>query len=358
MNKIKILYTIPNFDTAGSGKVLYDLAKGLDTNLFEVHIACHHKQGSFYKEIEKLGLKIHILPTVQPLRPYTTFISRITPFKKFVKINKFDIVHSWHWSSDWSEVVAVRFGGAKYVYTKKAMSWGNVHWKIKIFLSHFIITLNPEMRDFFSYKKYQQLIPLGLDMNVYSPDLFEIKESTGIFKIITVANLVAVKGIEVLIEAIKLLNKSEIRLEIIGDDTTEYSNQLKRMVSDYSMEKQIIFRGMQSDVRPYLVQSDLYVIPSYKEGMPMALVEAMAMSIPVLGSNISGINYVLCDFPDLLFEAGNSEQLSQAIQLWMTIPEAERKAKGAILRKYCQEHYALEQCIRAHEELYQQLYKK
>lgn len=45
--KIKILYTTPNFDTAGSGKVLYDLAKGLDTAKFEVDIACKNNRGSF-----------------------------------------------------------------------------------------------------------------------------------------------------------------------------------------------------------------------------------------------------------------------------------------------------------------------
>ncbi|WP_348799484.1 hypothetical protein [Flavobacterium adhaerens] len=39
MKKLKILYTIPNFDTAGSGKVLYDLAQNLDKDKFEVHIA-------------------------------------------------------------------------------------------------------------------------------------------------------------------------------------------------------------------------------------------------------------------------------------------------------------------------------
>ena len=46
MNKIKVLFTIPNFDTAGSGKVLYDLATNLNPLHFEVEIACNHDRGA------------------------------------------------------------------------------------------------------------------------------------------------------------------------------------------------------------------------------------------------------------------------------------------------------------------------
>lgn len=358
MKLIKILYTIPNFDTAGSGKVLYDLANGLDKNEFEVHIACHHSNGSFFKEVKKLGLPIHLIPTTQPLRPYFTLFKRVSPFTLFIKKNRFDIVHSWHWSSDWSEVLAIRRAGAKYVFTKKAMSWGNVHWKIKSFLAHFIITLNPEMQVNFTYKKSQQLIPLGVDMEVYKHELFKKKEVTGTFKVVTVANLVAVKGIEVLIQAIKKVKNRSVELEIIGDDTTDYAHTLKKLVEELDLTDAIKFIGKQTDVRSFLVAADLYVIPSYKEGMPMALVEAMAMGIPVLGSNIPGINYVLRDFPHLLFEAGNVAQLSAAIQHWMKTSSAEREEQGAALQAYCQEHYSIEQSIRVHEELYQKLMKR
>ena len=79
------------------------------------------------------------------------------------------------------------------------------------------------------------------------------------------------------------------------------------------------------------------------------------MGIPVLGSNISGINYVLRDFPELLFEAGNVDQLSEAIQNWMNVPADDRKTQGAALRTYCQQHYSLEKSIKSHEELYLKL---
>src|SRR5690606_27562604 len=143
--KIKILYTIPNFDTAGSGKVVYDLVKGLDKNKFEVEVACSSNRGSFFNEINNLGIPIHIVNTTTNYRPYSSLIFRIKKIRSFFRKNEFDIIHSWHWSSDWTEALAARWAGAKWIYTKKAMSWGNRHWKIRSFLAHFIITINDEM---------------------------------------------------------------------------------------------------------------------------------------------------------------------------------------------------------------------
>ena len=352
--RIKILYTIPNFDTAGSGKVLYDLAKGLNKENFEVIIACSNNKGLFFKEVEKLGLPIFIRSITKPLKPYYTLLFRLKENIKFIRTNKIDIVHSWHWSSDWTEVLTARLGGAKFVYTKKAMTWGNIHWEIKSYLSSFIITINEEMKNYFPNKKTQKLIPLGLDLNYYNPELFPKKEDETIFKIITVANLVPVKGIEVLIKAMGLLNNN-IYLEILGDDRAAYASELKKMVLDLNLQNQITFLGKHNDVRPFLVNADLYVIPSLKEGMPMALVEAMSMAIPVVGSNISGINYVLAAFPELLFEPNNEKQLAERIVAIYNKSEVDKQQLGTNLRNYCVAHFSYEKFIAAHEELYTKL---
>ncbi|HNU60151.1 MAG TPA: glycosyltransferase, partial [Aquaticitalea sp.] len=199
MKKIKILYTIPNFDTAGSGKVVYDLVKGLDPSRFEVHIACFHDRGAFFKEVEALGRPIHIVKTITNYYPYVTLFSRIWSISRFFRRQKFDLVHSWQWSNDWTEAVAAKLSGSRWIYTKKAMGYGSRHWRIKSYLADFIITINDEMRQYFPNKKAQGLIPLGLDTDFYSPIHFQHIPSDG-FRVITVANLVPVKGIEILIK--------------------------------------------------------------------------------------------------------------------------------------------------------------
>jgi glycosyltransferase involved in cell wall biosynthesis len=357
-SKIRILFTISNFDTAGSGKVLYDLAKGLDKTKFHVEIVCGNNKGSFFKVVEALGYPIHILETKTTYRPYYSLLFRVQPIVKFYKKNNFDIIHSWQWSNDWSEALAARLAGKKWIYTKKAMGF-NKHWKIKSYLAHFIVTINDEMRAYFPNKKEQALIPLGIDTKFYSPN--QVTEqlepsSSNTFQIITVANLVPVKGIQILIEALKKLNNLYIQLSILGNYDNEYGDAMVALRDRLGMQKQVRFLGKQLDVRPYIAAADLYVIPTLdegrKEGMPMALVEAMSMGIPVLGSDITGIKYVLKDFKELLFPAGNIDALALKIAELQTMDEEMRLTLGHKLRAYCELHFSMTAFISAHEALY------
>jgi glycosyltransferase involved in cell wall biosynthesis len=355
--KIKVLLTIPNFDTAGSSKVLYDLAAGLDRDLFEVEIACKHNKGQFFIEVEKLGLPIHVVDFTIPYRPYFTLPLRIRKLVSFFKKHQYDLVHSWHWSSDWTEALAARLAFTPWVYTKKAMSWGNLHWKIRSKLASHIITINNEMKTFFPDKKNQSLIPLGLDLEYFKAIKVGVKDSSK-FKVVSIANLVPVKGIEVLIRAVHSLANTNIELLVVGDDRDPYADYLKSLVADISASN-IKFVGKHSDVRPFLSAADLYVIPTLdsgrKEGMPMALVEAMSMGVPVLGSNITGINYVLKDFPEFLFMAGNETELAKKIKAMMSRTERERIEIGTNLRLYCESNFSLEKFINAHTNLYNSL---
>ena len=355
--RIKILYTIPNFDTAGSGKVVYDLVKGLDKTKFEVEIACMHNKGDFFKTVEALGYTIHIFDTKTHYKPYYSLLFRILPITRFYKDNNYDIIHSWQWSNDWTEVLAARLSGVKWLYTKKAMGF-NKHWKIKSYLANFIITINDEMKSYFPNKKSQKLIPLGIDTSYYSPETFE-KKTSDYFEIITVANLVPVKGIEILIRAVEHLNDNSIRLTVLGDNTNTYGRNMQNLCEELNITDQVKFLGKKSDIRPYVANSDIYVIPTLdqgrKEGMPMALVEAMSMAIPVLGSNITGIKYVLKDFENLLFEAGDYKALALKISHVQHMDTKAQHRLGQELRRYCEQHFSMSKFIDSHEHLYTNL---
>jgi len=359
--KIRILFTISNFNTAGSGKVIYDLVQGLDKDIFEVEIACQSKSGAFFKTIEALGVPIHIVATKTSYKPYYNLLFRIFSVSKFLKRQKYDIIHSWQWSSDWTEVLAAKLSGIKWMYTKKAMGFESRHWRIKSYLSDFIVTINNDMQKYFPNKKAQALIPLGIDTEYYSSEHFK-KESgspDSRFRIITVANLVPVKGIEVLIQALFEIQDKRFELTILGDHNNAYGKEMIALVKKLGMDDQVQFAGKQLDVRPYIVNSNLYVIPTVGkgEGMPMALVEAMCMEIPVLGSNISGVNFVLKEFPNLLFEAGNIEALANKIKYISDLNEASKVALGKSLRTYCETHFFMNKFIKTHQELYKRIVK-
>ncbi|HUH27119.1 glycosyltransferase, partial [Gelidibacter sp.] len=274
--KIRILFTISNFNTAGSGKVVYDLVQGLDKTKFDVEIACGGADGAFFKVVESLGFPIHVFETKTPYKPYYNLLSRIWRISKFYKQHHYDIIHSWQWSNDWTEALAARLVGVKWLYTKKAMGFNNRHWRIKSYLAHFIVTINDEMRAYFPNKKAQALIPLGIDTDYYNADAVTepIEVDTSKLHIITVANLVPVKGIQVLIEAVHRLHDQNIKLSILGDYDNDYGHAMVALSARLGMQMQIHFLGKQLDVRPYLAVANLYVIPTLdegrKEGMPMA----------------------------------------------------------------------------------------
>jgi len=104
--------------------VVYDLVKNLDRSVFEPEICCFHTRGSYFKEIEKLDVKIHLFRFAIAYRPFFTFPFSLLKTVRFFRTHRFDLIHSWHWSSDFSEPLAAKLAGVPYVYTKKAMGWG------------------------------------------------------------------------------------------------------------------------------------------------------------------------------------------------------------------------------------------
>jgi hypothetical protein len=123
MSKLKILYTIPNFNTAGSGKVVLDLIRGLK-NEFEVHVACMSDAGKMFETVKDEAHQVHILDCWVKGKPYTSLFQRISPIRRFFREHQFDLIHSWHYLDDWTEGLASRLNGIPYVFTKKSMSWG------------------------------------------------------------------------------------------------------------------------------------------------------------------------------------------------------------------------------------------
>jgi glycosyltransferase involved in cell wall biosynthesis len=366
MKKLKILYTIPNFDTAGSGKVVYDLVKGLDKERFAPEILVKHTRGAFFKEVEELGVPIHVFDYETQYKPFWSFPLRLLKVIRFFKKHDWDIVHSWHWSSDFSEPLAVRLAGKKFVYTKKAMGWGNKAWKWRSQLSHQVIAINQDMISEF-FKDLPNVkatyLPLGLDSEVYAPQPYhqETANKYGVtkenFVVISVVNMVEVKGIEILIEAVVQSEIPNIKLLLVGNDQNNYVEQLKhKYLEDHS---NIIFTGKQLEVRHHLSMADVFVIPTKnegkREGMPMAPVEAMSMGVPVIGSKVSGITDILEGFEDWTFEASNVNELSDLLHQAYKLPNSELKEIGLQMREKVKNQYTFEAFIMSREQVYESL---
>lgn len=340
------------------------MVTGLDKNKFEVTIACGNNKGAFFALVEALGVKIHIIETTTSYRPLLTLPLRLLKIISFFRKNKFDIVHSWHWSSDWTEALAARLSGTKWMYTKKAMSWGSPrNWRLRSMLASCITTINPDMKEmYFKGMSNIKLLPLGLDTSYYkyqakTYSFGNLSYSQDDFVIISVVNLIRAKGLEILVDALKYLHDPQIKILIVGDYSSDYGQSIYNKVQQGLFAHRIQFTGKVLDVRDYLALSDMFVTPTNVnwEGMPMAPVEAMSSGRIVVGTNTSGINYILADFPFLLVPPNEAKVMAEKIlEIRNMDVDAKIKLETQIRNKVITD-FSLEKFTTSYGELYQSI---
>src|SRR5690554_2072772 len=181
MSKIKILYAIPNFKTAGSQYVLLSLFRNIDRDIFEPYIC-----------IEKFPETVpaDVLENQLILFEWSGKKARdVMRFRAVLRANKIDVLHSWDYKSNYLEALACRMAGVKYLYTKKNNAWSK-RWKLKSLLSNHIAYDNPEMKARFfasrEFKKKISFIPHGVDVDVFK-SLEKIRSKT--FNIACIGNI-------------------------------------------------------------------------------------------------------------------------------------------------------------------------
>lgn len=366
MDKIKILYTIPNFDTAGSGKALLNIAAGLNKDLFEPQILCLHNRGEFFKEVEKSGIPIHIFDFIPKERPVLKMLKNCYDVsKKLCKI-KPDIIHSFHYASNYTEAIAGRMSGAKWVFTKKNMSWEGPSkngWKLRSALASKIVIQNSDMDHFFyPNSKKTFLIPRGVSIEKFKPQKpdSEIRRTLNTKEhqrvLICVANFVPVKGIEVLIEAFHILAPEfpDWILWLIGDDTNNYGQELHQKVNSFNLNNRVRFSGKQLNVCEYLDHAEIFVLPTLDrgEGSPVALLEAMANGKAVLGSRVPGIKDQLENFPEYVFSPGNVSELVAKLEKLMNKTREDLTVIGEKFQNFVIQEYDLVNEVNRHEMFY------
>jgi glycosyltransferase involved in cell wall biosynthesis len=149
--------------------------------------------------------------------------------------------------------------------------------------------------------------------NFMTTDILPIKTAeTKTLKLLFVGRLSPEKGCSILVDAMTHLNNEKFSLTILGDGVEMDSLQTK--VKDLGLSEKIFFTGFKQNVNEYMSSSDAIVMPSYREGQPLTLIEACCMGLPVVASNVGGIpELVNEDINGHLCPAGSPIELSQAL---------------------------------------------
>ena len=166
----------------------------------------------------------------------------------------------------------------------------------------------------------------GVDLTYFDPYLFsdedkaEQSQKLGIekqdFVFVFLGRLVRDKGVAELVEAFTKLNATgRIKLLLVGDYEQNLDPLPAKIVSDIEMYPDIISVGFVKDVRPYLSISDVLVLASYKEGFPNSVLQAAAMGLPCIVTDISGNNEIITHGDTgWIIPVRNTEALQEAMK--------------------------------------------
>ena len=151
-----------------------------------------------------------------------------------------------------------------------------------------------------------------------------------------VGRLVKDKGVNELIDAFIQISKKHpnTKLLIVGHTEADLDPLLPVTLHNIEFNERIIEVGFQKDIRPYLAIADLFTFPSYREGFPNVILQANAMGVPCIVSDINGCNELIKQGENgLIVPAKNSKILKEQMELLLENPN-HLKASNAEIRNF------------------------
>lgn len=318
---------------------------------YQVFIACNTKGRE--KELEQLECNIiHLAIERNPLKKAN--LTSYRQLKDLIEKEKFDLIHC---HTPVGGVLArmagrkFRKSGTKVIYTAhgfhffKGAPLANwlIYYPIERWLSRYtdvLVTINHE--DYgrakgFHAKSVEYVPGIGVDTEKFSPDSTVEKEKDRIYKefgitqedtvLLSVGELSARKNHRVIIEAASKLKNNNIKYLIVGEGPlkAEYQEMIKKL----GLKNKVILTGFRRDIREICAVTDIFVFPSLQEGLPVALMEAMASGIPIVCSNIRG-NTDLIDNGKggYLVSPKDAEMFTRRIEQVIENPVQARKMAG------------------------------
>ena len=148
------------------------------------------------------------------------------------------------------------------------------------------------------------------------------------------------KGILELLKAFEMLSNEEIKLILVGDfeKHDRFSKRIKKYYS--SPQNNIFWVGWHSDIRPYLAVSDCFILPSYREGFPNVLLQAGAMKLPSIVTDVPGSNEIIQDgYNGWIIPSKDSYSILVKLKNVITLPKLELEKFGQNAQNNIKEKY-------------------
>ena len=304
-----------------------------------VDIACNDTDG-VPCEYKDLGCRIYKLSCDRS--PFCTGnIKAIKEIKQLVRVNAYDIVHC---HSPIASIctrlgcMKLRKDGVKVIYTAHGfhfykgapfLNWA-LYFPVERFCSRFtdaLITINQEDYNIALNKmkaKRTLYVPgVGINLNRYRQGRVdrnakrkEIGVPTDATMLLSLGELNENKNHECVIYAIARMENKNVHYVVAGKGKLKSS--LEKLADDLGIGHRVHLLGYRRDVLELCKSSDIYVHPSFREGLPVSIMEAMACGLPVIASDIRGNTELARGEGGLLFPSNNIEECKECIENLMS----------------------------------------
>ena len=372
MKKIKVLFTLPNLVTAGSGREMLQIAERLDKNMFEAWIGVQTAGGELFDEVIAKRMPVVVQPfIVDEQAGLAQKLMKARAYSRDFKPLKFDIWQSFNWSSDFSEALVARWSGAKYAYVKKNMNWGRKAWKTKTMLSAAVVARNTSMLETIfaskGYKRKVHLVPGGVDTDKFRPGFdMSARRELGIgdraLLVSCVAQIVRSKDQATLIKAVAKVEQAHLVLAGAVRDEA-YKSELNALIKKLNLQDRVKILGHYSNVNGLLNASNTFVLPTsthmgHEEGCPVSVLEAMAAGTPCIVSDVAGNrDLVQHGKTGLVFKAEKVDALADCLREFISKPSYPKELAERALDKVYSE-YTIQKEVQKFEALYTKLVKR
>jgi len=263
--------------------------------------------------------------------------------------------------------MAAKLAGVKFVCTVTGLGWlftekslktvigglgYKILYKIAFAFAEKVIFQNEDDREFFLKNWLVDrgktiLTPgVGVDTDRFSPKAcegVELNSQKTVF--LLVARMLWDKGIGEFVEAAKIVKERYPFIEFCLLGPLDYENRSaipENIIKGWENEGVIKYLGKTTDVRPFICQSDVVVLPSYREAIGKSLLEAMAMGKPVITTDTAGCKETVDDGKNgFLVPVKDSKSLADAMIKFIQFPSEEKRKMG---------EYSREKAVRGFDE--------
>ncbi len=364
--RIRVLQIIPKLGTGGAERIVLDIAKNLDPRLFEVAIASLYPYSGepFEKEAAAAGLRVfyltkkrgvdinifvHVLNLFNKFRPMVVhnhlyLLYTLLPACKLFRVPV--RIHTIHNMAD-KEVHGIR----RFLHACSFRYYGFVPVSISQ------IVLNSVQSVY--HTNNSPVIYNGIDTKLFVPSRERrqiwrsenhISAATPIF--VTVARFSRPKNHSLLIEAfyeVAKANPSAILL-LVGDG--ELRTKTEELVGRFGLTERVRFLGERTDIVDILNASDFFVLSSDYEGLPISVLEAMAIGKPIIATAVGGVPELIThDVNGILVSPGNRHGLATAMVALAEAPDRAREM-GERGRQIVENKFDIKQMARQYSILY------